>query len=338
MDTGHPPTDPAFLHLSDIHFRHGHMGDAHDGDLLLRHELELDLRRQRTRLERLDGLIVSGDVAFGGKAEEYEYAAGWLNTVRELVGCPPEAVMVIPGNHDVDRDVAAVGGDVHTLQQEIRSAGSLQGYDSRLAAILRDPHRGPLLLSPLAAYNEFARAYNCDISCGTPFWERDFPLSDGTTLRVRGICTTWLSGPDDHELTGKMLYGTAQRLILRAANVRRMIVGHHPPSWSLEGDVADQVFSTFSSLQVFGHKHDQWVTQIGQSVRMIAGAVHPARNEPNWLPRYAAITVAALDERTLGLRIYPRRWSPEESKFIGDYDSVARDYRDYTVAVEPREV
>src|SRR5438093_3391241 len=98
MITAAVSADLAFIHLSDIHFRQGRAGDAHDEDKLLRHELELDLRRVRTRFEHFDGLIVSGDVAFGGKAEEYEYATSWLESVRELVGCPTEAGMVIPGN------------------------------------------------------------------------------------------------------------------------------------------------------------------------------------------------------------------------------------------------
>jgi hypothetical protein len=338
MNTAELPVDLAFVHLSDIHFRRGRTGDVHDEDAGLRNELQRDLQRLRKKLKQLHGLIISGDVAFGGKADEYEYASNWIETVRELIDCPHDAIMVIPGNHDVDRSVVPDGGAVEALQKEIRAAGSFPEYDSRLAAILRHEDRGSLLLRPVSAYNDFARTYGCHIGCAQPFWQRDFPLSDGTTLRIRGIATTLLSGPNDHELNGKMLYGGAQRQILREPNVRYMIVGHHPPSWSLEGDIADKTFSTFSSLQVFGHKHDQWVTRIGESVRMIAGAVHPARDEPNWQPRYAAITITPIDERTLGLRIFPRRWTTEESMFMPDYDSEGRDYRDYRVAVEVKQL
>jgi hypothetical protein len=276
MDSGQIPADLAFIHLSDIHFRRGRTGDVHDEDQVLRNELQLDLRRLAPRFSRLDGLIVSGDMAFAGKPEEFEYAARWLETVRELVGCPPDAVMVIPGNHDVDRAFVEKDGEVHQLQTQIRQAAAFPGYDDRLANILRDEAHGTTLLRPLDAYNAFARAYQCQIDRTRPFWERDFPLRRDTKLRIRGIATTVLSGVDDDPpLMGKMLYGGAQRAILREPNVRYAIVGHHPPSWSLEGDTADQVFSTFASLQIFGHKHEQWVTRIGESVRMIAGAVHP---------------------------------------------------------------
>lgn len=337
------PSDPisadlAFMHLSDIHFRHGRAGDAHDEDRLLRHELQLDLRRLRTRLTRLDGLIVSGDVAFSGKSDEFDYARGWLESVREQLECPPESVMITPGNHDVDHASIPPAGEIEALHQEIRQGATLAEHDARLANILRDNDRGNALLRPLDAYNAFANTYRCTIDRTHPYWERDFNLGDGTTLRIRGIATTLLSGPGDDLQTRKMLYGGAQRVILRETNVRYAIVGHHPPSWTIEGDAADQVFSTFTSLQIFGHKHEQWLTRVGDSVRLIAGAVHPSRLESNWLPRYAALTVTAIDGNALQLRIYPRRWSTEESKFMADFNSEGHDYRDYTVPVEQRQI
>jgi hypothetical protein len=338
MDTSPIKADLVFVHLSDIHFRKGRTGDVHDEDVMLRNELDLDLRRLRTRLPRLDGLIISGDIAFGGKTEEYEYATGWIESVREQLGCRHDGVMITPGNHDIDRALIPDAGEVDAIQLTIRQALSLENCDAKLAEIMRDADRGGKLLQPLTAYNSFAKAYGCDITCAHPYWERDFLLSDGTTLRFRGIATTLLSSARDHHQTHKMLYGGAQRTILRKKNVRHAIIGHHPPSWSVEGDTADQVFSALTFLQVFGHKHEHWLTPIGNSVRLIAGAVHPARWESNWLPRYAAITVSAISDRGLALRIYPRRWSTEEFTFIGDYNSQGQDCRDYAVKVEPRDI
>lgn len=331
------PADLAFIHLSDIHFRKGRAGDVHDEDKELRNELQLDLRRLRPRLPRLDGLIVSGDVAYGGKREEFEYGARWIETIRELIGCPPDSVMVIPGNHDVDRDLVPEDGDVHSLQRTVRGAAGFPGYDDRLAAVLRDEVQGGALLQPIRAFNAFAEQYQCAIAPDKPFWEREFALGL-SKLRIRGISSTFLSGPGDHPETGKMLYGGAQRAILREPNVRHMIVGHHPPSWTLEGDLADQKFSSFVSLMIFGHKHDQWIAQIGQCVRLIAGAVHPSRAESLWEPRYAAVAIREVGDRALSIRVYPRKWSREESKFIGDFNSDGHDYRDYKVAVEARQV
>ncbi len=337
MDTHIATADLVFIHLSDIHFRKGRVGDRHDEDIMLRNELQIDLRRLRTRLPRFDGLIVSGDIAFSGKPEEYEYAGGWIESIRELLGCKHEGVMMTAGNHDVDQAAIPVDGPVDLLHREIREAGSVAQYDERLAGILRDANRGEILITPLAAYNEFATKYGCRFTRNNPYWERDFPLGDGTKVRFRGITTALLSSSKDNQSTHKMLYGGGQRVILRESNIRHALIGHHPPSWSIEGEAAEHAFSTLTFLQIFGHEHEQWVKRDGNSVRLIAGAVHPSRGEANWLPRYSAITISAVDDKNVSLRIYPRRWSTEEFKFIGDYNSMDQDFRDYVVAVELRE-
>jgi predicted MPP superfamily phosphohydrolase len=132
MPSDQDKADLVFVHLSDIHFRRGMVGDRHDQDKMLRNELQLDLRRLRTRLPRFDGLIISGDIAFGGKREEYEYAADWIETIRELLGCNHKGLMVILGNHDVDRDAIPDGSPVDLLHQEIRRADSIPQHDERL--------------------------------------------------------------------------------------------------------------------------------------------------------------------------------------------------------------
>lgn len=327
--------DLVFLHLSDIHFRKGRVGDVHDCNNFVRNELRTDLLRLTSTFNRLDGLFISGDIAFAGKPEEYEYAANWIESISEAIGCPPLGRMVTPGNHDSDRDQILTGGDVQQLHDYIRAAGSLAERDERLAAVLRDATRGEALLRPLAAYNEFARKYGCAITREQPYWQRDFDLSGGSKVRFRGLTTTLLSGPNDNEQTCKMTYGSAQRDVLREPGVRIVVVGHHPPSWCLEGDTADHTFGVLSILQAFGHKHDQWLTRNGSGVRLIAGAFHPDRGEPQWLPRYSAITFSALGNDRILLRVYPRRWSFEELTFIPDYDSHASDCREFSIDVEP---
>jgi hypothetical protein len=337
MGTPTRPADLVFLHLSDIHFRRGRVGDAHDEDNDLRNELGRDLRRLRPRLPGLDGLIISGDIAFGGKKEEYDYAGGWIGSICEMIDCDRRSIMITPGNHDVDQDLIPPDGEVDVLHEEIRGAESLGGYDELLAGTLRDAVRAEKLLSPLAAYNSFANAFGCQVTAARPYWERDFGLGDGTKLRFRGMATVLLSSPRDDIETHKMLYGGAQRTILRLPNVRHAVVGHHPPSWTVEADTAEHVFSMRTCLQVFGHRHEQFLTRIGESVRLIAGAVHPRRGELQWQPRYAAIAISAANAGSLAICIYPRRWSNDELRFMPDYNSEGDAFREFTVAVDPRQ-
>jgi len=327
--------DLTLLHLSDIHFRKGRMGDVHDVNADLRNELERDLRTFRSnRVQRLDGIIISGDVAFGGKPEEYAYAKGWIEKIRELINCPKENIMTIPGNHDVDRDQVLPGSEADGLHERIRGAASTVARDEILAAMLRDAVEGPRLLSSIAEYNKFASEYNCTVSPEHPYWERDFRLGDKMTLTIRGVTSTLISGPRDDSQIHKVVYGGAQRTFLRRDSTVRVVAGHHPPSWTLEGDDADRSFSDRCIIQLFGHKHDQWITPCGRGLRLIAGALHPDRDEPAWEPRYSLLSFHVEENGRLLIRIYPRVWSREETLFKGDYNSRGRDYRDHTIPPE----
>jgi hypothetical protein len=324
--------DLAFVHLSDIHFRKGRTGDTHDIDADIRNELERDLRIVRANLVlKLDGIIISGDIAFAGLPEEFDYARDWIEKIRELLDCPPTGIMVTPGNHDVDRTLITDGSPIDLLHTEIRTLEALQKRDAKIATLLRDETKGPLLLTGITAYNAFARQFDCEISPGKPFWERDFGIGNRCVLRIRGMTSTLISGPRDNETTHKLVYGGAQRTLLREDKVWRMIVGHHPPSWTLEGDEADRVFSNRAAIQLFGHKHDQWFVRFDKGIRLIAGAVHPDRAEANWEPRYSLIGIRLEEAGDLAIRVYPRKWSREELIFCGDFNSKGEDFRDHTV-------
>lgn len=160
--------DLVFVHLSDIHFREGHVGSAHDPNRDLRHELELDIRRLRSDLPRVDGILISGDIAFSGSPSEFEYATNWIARLRELVACPPEGVMVTPGNHDIDRTGITRGGPTQILHDSIRAGITLEEKDARLAEALRDPGSRPHMLNPLRAYNDFAKQYGCQVDAHAP--------------------------------------------------------------------------------------------------------------------------------------------------------------------------
>src|SRR5262249_17890780 len=157
------------------------------------------------------------------------------------------------------------------LHSAVRGCNTLAQRDEALAALLRDHDKGAQLLSPMQAYNDFASKYDCGVSVAQPYWERNYPLGNKGIFRIRGMTSTLLSGPRDHEQSHKMLYGAGQRTLLREDNVYRAVVGHHPPSWTIEGDDADKAFSDRALIQLFGHKHEHWYTPAGKGVRLIAG-------------------------------------------------------------------
>ena len=85
------------------------MGHPDDPNRALRNDLIADLKKMRSHIgSAVDGILLSGDIAYAGRSKEYDFAYAWLEQeVCPAIGCPIENVFVIPGNHDVDRSAEA---------------------------------------------------------------------------------------------------------------------------------------------------------------------------------------------------------------------------------------
>ena len=52
---------------------------------------------------RIDGIIVSGDLAYAGLKSEYAEVGKWLDDLAAAAGCKITEIQVVPGNHDINR-------------------------------------------------------------------------------------------------------------------------------------------------------------------------------------------------------------------------------------------
>ena len=88
-----------FLHLSDLHFK--------DGDDTKKHyrALRTDLKRE-LGCETLDVAIVSGDVGNHAQASSYVLARDFLEMLRYDFALERDRIVLVPGNHDVDREIS----------------------------------------------------------------------------------------------------------------------------------------------------------------------------------------------------------------------------------------
>jgi hypothetical protein len=313
-----------FVHLSDIHF----ISDIgkYDIDSGLRDEIEKDSGRliEEGHIDHVDGILVSGDIAFAGKVEEYERARKWLEKLTALVGCDPSYVWCVPGNHDVDQSVQT---DMPTLLDTYAALRSVPKHslDDDLRKRLLSRESGPLMFQPLKTYNEqFAARFGCSTSPRELYWEDDLPLNDGSILRIRGLNSALISSRLDHENTSKLLLGTVQTQYRSENNIAYLTLCHHPPDWLIDGESAHRSLTTKSQLQLFGHKHRDYHEVINETLRLSSGAVHPVRSERGWEPRYYFIALrvnGAGTTRELEIRLFPRVWN--ETKFTraaGDFE------------------
>jgi len=320
------------LHLSDIHFRHGVSGETFDLDQDLRNELELDAQRLSQEVLGVDGIIISGDIAFAGRAEEYDLAFEWLQKLCGLVSCLPENVWMVPGNHDVDRTVISGSKILQDLHRTLRPADPSHINELLKAYLQDDQEASEIIFRPLARYNAFASRFRCSINGRLPYWEDDLKLNDGSILRLRGITSALVSDQSDDDAANKLLVGSAPATVMNQDGVEHLVVCHHPPTWLRDQDAVTDIWNNRTRLQLFGHKHRQRILQIGNSVALASGATHPSRREPNWRPTFNFISLSIMSDagvRYLRVQIRPRVWSDDELRFIGDHDSTGADVRAY---------
>ena len=322
------------VHLSDIHFTSS-SGNVHDVDQNVRDELLRDVEALTDQIGSVAGVLVTGDIAFSGKKEEYRRAAEWLHKVCDAVRCEEQHVSVVPGNHDVDRE-RAEGLITRLLHQEIRKLDG-PAIDSKLREFFSDAQATSALLAPLAEYNVFAQPYGCAVSATEPYWQRDLRLSCGTTIRMRGLCSAYVSNTEDDK--GKMILGTACAAVQRENGVLHLTLCHHPPEWLRDQDSVEDHLVSKVHIQLFGHKHDQRVRMIDDKVRLVAGAMHPDRRERSWVPTYNVLEIERRDSEHIGLRLYRRRWCQPETSFTAERDpGTGNAFRDHTWSGFPRQI
>lgn len=313
-----------FVHLSDIHFVKDFSDiSKYDLDKGLRHGVLKSLQQACPELGEFDGILISGDIAYAGKVDEYTRAIAWLDEIFTLIKCDPGQLWCVPGNHDVDQSV-------HKIYPTLTDSYAVLRKSERLGQSLQErldnSSNGPLLFQPLQTYNEhFGAKYGCPTTCQKPFWEDTLWLNDGSRLRIRGINSAFCSSRADHEVNAPLVVGPMQTTFLRESDVTYLTLCHHPPDWIVDKEDFQQALNADVLVQLFGHKHLHKHTKIGNSVVLSSGAVHPSRSEKQWNPRFYIIALEVQgtpDARSLRVSIYPRVWDKESRSFLAGADLV----------------
>jgi 3',5'-cyclic AMP phosphodiesterase CpdA len=91
---------PSILHLSDIHFGIEH---AFQERLQVEDLMNLALR-DITAEDKIDLVVVSGDLTSRGTEQEFEQAADFLLSIARSLQLGLERFVIVPGNHDIYRD------------------------------------------------------------------------------------------------------------------------------------------------------------------------------------------------------------------------------------------
>lgn len=321
-----------FLHLSDIHFS-WRSNSYYDPDLDLRRELVTDAVRMMGKVKVCSGILVSGDIAFAGKPDEYEKARDWLCELCKQLSCPEEAVWTVPGNHDVDREVVRKSSIIQDKHEKLRKGDAAKGeLENELRRLHDDAEAFEALHRPLAAYLRFASGYKCVPKPKCLYWEDEMPLNDGSILRLRGCNSALVSGEKDDENSNRLVVGRHQMLAPKEDGVANLIMCHHPLDWLHDRDAIKDNLKARAQIGLFGHKHIQRVEQSDDLLLVMAGAIHPDRGEGGWQPRYNYLGLSVVNQegqRYLAVNLWPRRWDDVQKQFVADFDNDGSDHRTY---------
>lgn len=266
-----------FLHISDLHLRPQTV-KRYDQDRVLRGLVEL-LKRDRASFA-LDLIFVTGDLANTGKAEEYALVVELLKRLMEVTGVPPEHMFVVPGNHDVDREVG---------RWLLRTLGK----DEESIAFFEEPKSRAFHLKKLEAYAESMRAFLGERrALGLAVGEEAVEMVEvrGARLAVASFNSAWFAQGDDDR--GKLWLGepNVDRAGQRVADEEApfaVALMHHPfeELHEIERDNVEHYFERSFEVVLRGHLHKDKTraiaTQRGGFVEVTGPAAYQGSQWPN---------------------------------------------------------
>ncbi|MBZ6077574.1 metallophosphoesterase [Microvirga puerhi] len=320
-----------FIHLSDIHFRDSEVYREDDPNAGLRDDLIHDVKYMRHKIGyRANGILISGDIAFGGNAKEYNFALKWLE--EELCpasGCDINDVFVIPGNHDVDRSSA--NSPMHSDARTTLRQYPQSDVNKKIREYMSHKTSARLLFDPIENYNRFAARFLCALGAydddkpdTKPFATRSCKLNDGSTLRIWGFNSVLVS--DDTDSENRMLVDPAGAQIRREDGVTHLVMCHHPYSWLRNKADFRERIEAVAQIHLFGHEHTRRVEEGVHFTTIRAGAVHPDRDEREWKPGYNWIELnvdGVGADRYLNISVWVRQ--REGAQFIAVPDRYQND-------------
>ncbi|MRG90807.1 metallophosphoesterase [Polyangium spumosum] len=310
ITAGNPPAPIRILHLSDLHL---HEGD--DPEVLLQPLLtDLRDRVEGLALEKLDFVVVSGDLSSRASPGELEAARHFLSRLAEAMGLTADRCIVVPGNHDLDWDTEVYDfKKKRGLDPKRLLSGSFVEQES--GYLVRDDARYP------ERFRNFSRhLYH-------PLCLREYPMSaeeQGTALlfsaeRIQFLCLNSAFEVDEYHRGRSGIHpGALSRALAEAdrqigdarrrgdleedASVLRLVVFHHPVTGNekiVEDAFLDQLRRADVRAVLHGHVHEDRAALLYhldpvRKVHVIgAGSFGaPADHRPPSVPRlYNLITI-----------------------------------------------
>lgn len=265
--------DLRWLHISDVHFSFSAQFDQNR----LAGSLCESLPKLVQRYGAIDFVVFSGDVAQRGRAEEYNKATEFFSEILSLLSLPIDRLVIVPGNHDVDRRAS------NGLARSLQSRGEIDAlFDGR------EVHQ---IAARQKAYADWLETF----TDGLRLLRNDSTLQDPIHYEIRGqkICiwpiNTASFSFDDHDC-GKLIIGqrcVEQSELRKSTADLNIAVMHHLLSWisEVERSAVSALIRDGVDFILHGHLHENEVEIVsgsgGHAITLAAGAVYQGSQWPN---------------------------------------------------------
>lgn len=255
----------AIVHLTDLHFT---------AKTNLTIKIEPFCRAAIKDLRGIEHVfvVISGDIAFSGKEEEYQSAKSFISTIKQLLHAELPRIkinfVITPGNHDCNFDF-----DVQLRKNAIQSVNYLSlGDDSSV------------IDQCLIVQKDFWEFYSdfYVVPNDKMFYQITEDV-DGRTVAFHCINTAWMS--KKNEDVGAIFYPVEKYNNVSTNQYSLNIsVWHHPYNWFNPNTAENnkKEFERFTeriaTLHLFGHEHEQsfYVTEnrsSGDKINLLSGKV-----------------------------------------------------------------
>ncbi|WP_374034312.1 metallophosphoesterase [Bdellovibrio bacteriovorus] len=308
------------LHLSDIHFSK-RSNTHYDLDQHVRDMLLAELKEQLVH-GAFTGCVITGDIGYSGAEIEYKAAFVFLTDLSRELGFPLGSIWIVPGNHDYDRKSAGDSIIVRDLVEKFRKIKE-QEITKQVEVYSTSLEHKEKLFSPLNAYVDFAKQFNCEISPEKSFWDIQIPLSDTPNiyLYIRGMNSCLISSFEDSHINDqtRMIMSLRQCQLGPKSDGVRMSLCHHPIKWLRNGSELQTQLSNSFDIQLYGHEHTPRIDEFNDSVLIHAGAVHPERDEGAAMPSYNILEFTVHPEEmneVVKLNVVSRSYDFKNGRFI----------------------
>jgi len=236
------------LHLSDFHFSKKRAWDA---DPVLA-SLHRDVATLVAQGLPLDLVAITGDVSDRGTEDELAMARAWIrDRLLPSARLSPDALVMVPGNHDVDR--SAVKKVVQAAQLDLLRGESQEA----IAAVLSDDDERALFLKRFSAWADFVAQTTDRRKASFPWWSETRVVRD-MRVHLAGFTSSWMSWCDEDK--GRLLLSRYQThaLLADASNADLSIaLVHHPWDYLADFDESEvrEAIHRRCAVVLRGHLH-----------------------------------------------------------------------------------